>query len=180
MCEAGDIRLAYLFGGKNPQTGQFSSPVKSKESIPLQTCVEIVFRLDFPELFMTNVFRGADQIEIPELKGRYFKELRDSLVEFLQKYSMQEINQQRDFKNKCADAIEKHLKLSLKRDGFHLIQVASISFFNPEIEELKRQCTILKIQGAKQELKIRSQRKRAPSKSQMDGTSSKRKAIGNA
>ena len=103
---------------------------------------------------MNNVFQGMEELAVPVLKGRYFKEIRDALREFVAKSGIAEISAGRDFKNRCAAAVEKHLALSLARDGFRLIQISSLSFYNPQWAELERQKSRIKIDGARQSLEF--------------------------
>ena len=154
VCEAGDIQLAYLYGGENSQTKEFHSPVRSAEHIPLQTGVEIVFQLVTPELFMNNVFQGRESLPMVVLKGHYFQEIRDALQQFCSQIKIAEIASGRECKDRCAAALEKHLALSLARDGFRLIQVRSLAMYNPQWAELHRQKACIEIAGARQSLEF--------------------------
>lgn len=154
VCDAGDISFVYLYGGLNPANGKFQSSVRSAEGIALQVGLEMVLQLESPELFLRNCMKGESEIPLMGLKNRYFQEIQNALVSYFSSYEMAKIVESRDFKNQCADFMEREISVSLQREGFRLIQVRALSVYNPEWALLQGQKAKLKLQGMRQELEF--------------------------
>ena len=157
VCDAGDVHFEYIYGS-NGAEGVFSSPIRTEDSVMVQVGMAISLQIESPELFMLHVFKGKEELGLLELKNRYQKEIRDSLVEVVSRHKVEELNPGRGFKNSCLDAMEKHLETSLQREGFRLIQICSLSFYNPQIEALQNQKADIKILYDRQNLEIQAQK----------------------
>ena len=158
VCEAGEIRLAYLYGEKNSITEDFKSPLYTKDEFPLQVGIEIALQLHSPELFMLNIFKGINELPVLELKIRYLETIQNQLAKFVCKHNIVSFGNIPDLKNRCCDELEQNIFSIFQHDGFELVNIRSVTFYNPDFERLKEQKVSLKIEGAYQILKYRNRK----------------------
>ena len=157
VCEAGEISLAYLYGKENP-AGEIKSVIYSKDGLPLQVGIEIALQLHSPQLFMLNIFKGLNKLPVTGLKGRYVRAIHNELCKFIAKHNIVNLSNTPNLKNHCCDVIEQNISSVFRHDGFEVIKVRSVTFYNPDFGKLKEQKASRKIDGAHQILEYKNKK----------------------
>ena len=97
-------------------------------SDPLKVDIDlrIVFNLVDPVLFFTNVMKGSSTYLLSDFGERLQWELTNSLTDKVKGIPFSELSVSREALNSLGLDIESHLKTTLKREGFNIVQVRAI------------------------------------------------------
>ena len=147
----GDSLLGQLFGAPGvPKVLLIDaglSPVKFRiEGIktldPLFVNVECEagIRLDDPDLFQLNLFKGRRGLGLPELSALLEDEVREALQEEFRGLSVRDLNVSSEYKGRIEQLMERALGQSLRHYGLRLMNVRTMSVSHAEYDEIaKRQ-----------------------------------------
>ena len=92
------------------------------------------------------------------LKGRYFKTIQNEIAKFICRHNLVNLANNPELKNLCYDELEQNISSVFQHDGFELINVKSVTFYNPDFEKLREQKAALKIDGAYQILEYKNKK----------------------
>lgn len=145
----GSSLLSQILGGPNTAKvlliDSGLSPVKFriqgvKTSDPLFVNVECEagIRLDDPDLFQLNLFKGRRGLGLPELAAILEDEVREALQEEFRGLSVRDLNVSREYKGRIEQLMERALGQSLRHYGLRLMNVRTMSVSHAEYDEIAK------------------------------------------
>lgn len=112
--------------------------VKTKDPIFVNVECEAGIKLDDPDLFQLNLFKGRRSLGLPEMAAIFEDEVREALQEEFSSLSVRELNISREYKGRIEQLMERALGQSLRHYGLRLQNLRTMSVSHVEYDEIAK------------------------------------------
>ncbi|MEW5911074.1 MAG: zinc ribbon domain-containing protein [Thermodesulfobacteriota bacterium] len=133
--------------------------LKTSDPLFVKLETELAFRVQHPEVFYLNLFKGRTSLGIDELTDLLRNEVRDALRDSVGAMTAKEISSELKVKERLAVEAERHLSQSLKLYGMELVQFRTLSMSHSRYDALQGVEEDLLLQVWEKESKLTGRRK---------------------
>jgi hypothetical protein len=120
--------------------------LKTSDPLFIKLECDLVIRVDDPDRFYLNLFKGHTRFGVRELASLLSDEVRNGLSEELRRISVKELSESLELKDQLGRALESHLSKSLALYGLAFVQLRTLSASHARYDTISKAVEDLVIQ----------------------------------